>query len=418
MTFTGFRQDALALESTALPGRRPGRRFVKGLGMLKDILRNLTICFISIVMTLLGVEIVLRQTHLFGARLAYTQPDVLLGYRYTPNRQYWFFKENDHAITGKINRFGWRDKDWKEKADDGVYRIAVLGDSCVASFEVESDKTFLALTENKLNAGGPSKFELMNFGLQGAGQAEEFFVLQKDILKFNPNLVVLCFFPTNDIDDASRENSHSVRLFLDHEDPGKLPDADAMQNDVEFKLRSNINWIKQNSALVSLVCERYIAYKTEKRNRTMANAAPVTRGQGGYKDIDAINGYLTLCTSKPNDLYKAQYSLCKNIIRKMADTCRARNIDFMLVVMPDLLYDRELERRYRELDPGFDAFYFEKDLEDFSKAPGIHFLALKGPFSEYYQKHGRSLHWGHMNYEGHQVASESLAGSLLSILPN
>ena len=60
----------------------------------------------------LVLEITLRVTHLFGARISWTSPDPILGYTFNPGKDYWVNKENDHPISGKINRFGWRDKEW------------------------------------------------------------------------------------------------------------------------------------------------------------------------------------------------------------------------------------------------------------------------------------------------------------------
>ena len=70
-------------------------------------------------------------------------------------------------LQGKINSYGWRDKELSLKKPQNTYRIAVLGDSLVEAFQVESDRTFLALTEQQLNEEHKLKVELMNFGHGG-----------------------------------------------------------------------------------------------------------------------------------------------------------------------------------------------------------------------------------------------------------
>jgi hypothetical protein len=89
----------------------------------------------------LTVEIVLRKTHLFGARISWSEPDQLLGWRNSPGRTYWH-KEANHIITGKMNNFCWRDINRSLDKEKGTYRIAFLGDSMVEALNVELDSTF------------------------------------------------------------------------------------------------------------------------------------------------------------------------------------------------------------------------------------------------------------------------------------
>ena len=44
------------------------------------------------------LEIFLRTTHFQGAHLSWSEPDPILGWRYTPGKTYWTNEENDHPI--------------------------------------------------------------------------------------------------------------------------------------------------------------------------------------------------------------------------------------------------------------------------------------------------------------------------------
>jgi len=57
------------------------------------------------------------------------------------------FKENDHAITGRINSLGWRDFERARGKPEGAYRIVAMGDSYVEAFQVELESTFVAIAE-------------------------------------------------------------------------------------------------------------------------------------------------------------------------------------------------------------------------------------------------------------------------------
>ena len=76
----------------------------------KNIVINLMLVFLALLMCVIAVEITLRTTHLFGARIACSEPNSTVGWRFTPNCKYWYGREGDHPITGRINNYGWRDR--------------------------------------------------------------------------------------------------------------------------------------------------------------------------------------------------------------------------------------------------------------------------------------------------------------------
>ncbi len=66
---------------------------------LRNIILNLAFLLIIFFVFIGALELLLRTTHLFGARISWSQPDPILGWRFTPGSHYWFNKENDHPIT-------------------------------------------------------------------------------------------------------------------------------------------------------------------------------------------------------------------------------------------------------------------------------------------------------------------------------
>ncbi len=107
---------------------------------------------VPLCVVVLGVEVLLRATHLFNARVSFSEPDPEIGFRFTPGAGYWFFGENDHPVEGRINALGWRDYERTREKPVRCYRVAVIGDSYVEAFQVELDSTFVAITERRLNA--------------------------------------------------------------------------------------------------------------------------------------------------------------------------------------------------------------------------------------------------------------------------
>ncbi len=358
------------------------------------------------------LEILLRTTHLFNAKVSWSEPDHILGWKFTPGRKYWFNEENDHPIKGRINSYGWRDKEWSIKKPINTYRIAVLGDSFVEAFQVEMDRTSLALTESQLNNNQHNKVELMNFGRSGFTQTEELLVLKNCVSQFSPDMVVL-FFSPNDIGDVSRETAGDlIRPFYHISESEELILDTNFVKMREFKIKCFINWFKQHSSVISLLCERYNSYK--KQIRARAKRKPNTKGGG--TSPKKLEGYLSLCTDNTDANFLRNYKLNKILIKTMSEYCKEKGIRFILVARENRAYTPEVEEKYKLIDSTFDANFFENDLRNFAKSINAEYLGLQRIFKQSFKKAGVSLHWDHWNYEGHKVVANALTNKLSSII--
>jgi hypothetical protein len=357
----------------------------------------------AVLATLLIVEAVLRTTHAFGARVSWTEPDPGIGFRSTPGRAYWNWSENDHPVSGRINSHGWRDRERSAEKPRGVYRVAFLGDSFVEAMQVETDSTFLALAEDDLNSRSGRRVEIMNFGRSGATQTEELLILRSDVEEFSPDMVALFFNPGNDIGDVARETTGSLRPFFLLGPDGELRLDTSFNRSRAYRVRALINGLKQRSAVVSLLAERYNLLERGRRLRAAAAR------EAGFPT------YLSLCTSAPDSMYVRNYRLNKILMREMARWSRERGLRFLLVCGSAAYREDEIAR-FSEMGPDFDPDWFEGDLAGFADSLGIDYLSLQKPFRRYVEERGGSLHWGHYNYAGHRVAGRALSEKLAGIL--
>lgn len=373
----------------------------KARNLLKNILISAVIFFV-----LIGtLEIFLRSTHLFNSRISWAKPDPLLSWVNIPGMTYWHFKENDHPITGKFNKYGFRDREWSLEKPPNTYRIAVLGDSYVEAIQVESENTFLSLAMKALNNNGRIKVELMNFGQSGFTQTEELIILKNKGIQFSPDMVILVFVPGNDIDDISKATAPSnFRSFYHFGSNGELMLDTSFNKTLTFKIKAFISPLKNYSALVSFILERYNVYVSSKRKRVEPTQ-------------NTIDGYLSLATNNPAPEFLKSYNQCKLLIRAMADFCFERKIKFMLVTINDGdTYLPEVEKKYKSINATFNASFFEDDLREYAKSLNIEYLGLQSIFRESYKNSGVLLHWGHWNYQGHQIVAEALYDKLNKII--
>ncbi len=355
---------------------------------------------------LIILELLLRNYHFFDVKISWTEPDSLICWKYTPGADYWYFDENDHPIVGKINNFGWRDKNWSLEKPENTVRIAVLGDSFVAAFEVEHEQTFLNLAEVNLNSLSQRRFELMNFGRSGFTTTEELLILDIVVRNFSPDMVVLFFFPANDIADVTKHLSTDFnRPFFRHLENGEIKLDLSFKNTALFKLKKIINPIKQNSAIVSLLTERFNLLFSQRKQRPSKKESSDPEY---LKTIKKLRGDLSLASATPDSNFVKAYSLNKQLLIKIKEICSELDIEFLLVCINLAAYYPGKENKLLAIDSTFHANYFDNDLSKFAKQNKFDFIGLNSIFRENFNKNKKTLQWSHWNYNGHKLVAQVL----------
>ena len=119
-----------------------------------------------------------------------------------PNRSIWHHTP-DYRINIRTNTRGVRaDTDIPyEKAPD-VFRVVALGGSFTLGYGVVIEDLFLTQMAAELGAAGV-KCEIVNLAVSGHSTAEELITLQEEGLRYQPDLVLVGWHPT-DLDDNVR----------------------------------------------------------------------------------------------------------------------------------------------------------------------------------------------------------------------
>jgi hypothetical protein len=160
--------------------------------MKKNIVLLLGSCLIVVIIA----EFALRLSKIawepqYDNRVKITQKskNSIIGYELIPNFE-------GKAIGGyvSINSFGLRGPEVSMKKQNGVTRIAVLGDSWAFGWGVDQNEVFTSLLEKKLNQfSKKGKFEVINFSLFGYNLQQEEEILREKVISFEPDIVIFAF---------------------------------------------------------------------------------------------------------------------------------------------------------------------------------------------------------------------------------
>jgi hypothetical protein len=118
----------------------------------------------------------------------------------TPNMQSWF-GERWKAEYVQYNGQGYRDKEFTPEKEDGIYRIAIIGDSFGFGQGLQASERFGDIIEARLNESGV-RAEIYNFSLPGQTALNELDTLQEAVLPLNPDFILVQWLP-NDFERQS-----------------------------------------------------------------------------------------------------------------------------------------------------------------------------------------------------------------------
>ena len=102
---------------------------------------------------------------------------------------------------GKFNSHGFRDVDRSITKPDGVWRLAVVGDSVTMQMDIPLEKLYVQRLEHLLKEAHPeAEIECLAFGVTGYCAAQERALMQDTVLDFDPD-AILWQFHLNDASD-------------------------------------------------------------------------------------------------------------------------------------------------------------------------------------------------------------------------
>ena len=354
----------------------------------------------------------------------FSSPDALTGWRLRPGAAGWTRAEGAAYVT--INSQGWRDREHSFEKPAGVYRIAVLGDSYVEAMQVPLEEAFWSLLPGQLGRCGfasGKQIEVVNFGVSGYGTAQELVTLRERAWRYAPDLVLLAFFPGNDV----RNNSKALEP--DQQRPFFLLRDGALELDASFReapqFRRKLRSAERFTALRDLRLYE-LMWKIRAADFRVHRNSPIAVALADGSRLPSLNepGLDENVLRPPADgAWREAWEVTDRLVVEMQREVRAGGARFLLAVLstPSAVYpDAALRRRYAEVLGIDDLLYPETRLLRLARENGIDAVGLGIDMQRYADATGSFLHgfpnskpgFGHWNQAGHALAASLIASHL------
>jgi hypothetical protein len=325
-----------------------------------------------------------------------------------------------------INSLGYRDVEHTREKPAGVFRIAVLGDSFAEARQVELEDTFWKVLEARLNESGElggTRFEVLNFGVGGYGQVEELLTLRKDAIPFQPDLVLLGFFVSNDL--VNNLKSLSIRLRGEDFRPFYELVGDDLVLDQSFRDPGWSNYryrfileATHHSRLLEVANQirRLVAVRLWRQEQEKAQRVDAEDRETEWGVAEAELGISDTHFVPPqDDEWKRAWAVTEALLSEIHRETSSIGATLVLATMTDPAQvhpDPEWRERFARRLGAEDLFYVEDRLARIAACEGFIFVDTTRPLQAEATRTGKYLHGfentvlgtGHWNEQAHAVA--------------
>jgi hypothetical protein len=308
---------------------------------------------------------------------------------------------------GRSNSQGFRDKERRVSRDNVALRIVAVGDSQTYGAGVTYDQAFPTLLEKHMQQIEP-RSEVINLGVPGWEPPEELHLLKMYGLQFQPDLVMLNFYIGNDIirrRGAYRESPLVVagQSYYLHSIDNWIHDTFSPDR---FFLFHHVNYLIR----VGGVHLRELLHRSAEGS---GDLGITLRTRKGY--LQELDERTDIYLVQPTQEVQWQWERTKQTLAEFKQVLAARDIRFLLVLLPDhIQVDAQLRREFLEARGAdqhlFDFTQPQRLLVEWSEENGVPVLDLLPIFQQAGTTKGK-LYFEtdlHMTESGHRLASEGI----------
>ncbi len=325
----------------------------------------------------------------------------------------------------QINSHGFRDVSRNYEKPPNGFRIAVLGNSWTEALQVPLDKTYCSVLERKL-AGlacfAGKHVEVLNFGVSGYSTAQELLLLQQEVWKYHPDMVIVAFYSARDV-------ANNVRQLNNAGDPDQSPyyvyRGEHLVLDDSFR---NLPVVQERQIklqrLRGLVNDHVLllqAMNTLVRNGRTRVAMAAVQERAGKAGTDSMEHAIYAPPTLP--ALQEGWRITEGLLVAMRDEARTHGAELRIVTLanrPQVIPDPQKQLEFMRSLRVANLSYADERINALGEREGIPVTNLAPVLSEYAETHHvflngfdeSNLGGGHWNVTGHQVAAEAIADSL------
>jgi hypothetical protein len=333
--------------------------------------------------------------------------------------------ETEGSALVEINRDGLRDRDHSRAKPAGTLRIAVLGDSYTEALQVPVAQTFWSVLERELarSAGRYARrVEVMNFGVNGYGTAQELLTLRCCVWTYSPDVVLLAFYSGNDVSDNSRTLDRSptryARPYLTATDTGWSIDR-SFHGSWSYRAGKIVGRLIAHSRLLqignraqNLMLRRRVAVPVATEGWIGQGVVP---DHGIYRETD-------------DTAWSTAWRTTEDLMTTMAREASEHGARFAVVSVTNSIQiypDSAVRERVAHQLGVPDLLLPGRRIHTLGERLDVPVLDLVGELETYADRHGAFLHGsantapgvGHWNALGHRLAGEAIAAWMAGWLP-
>ena len=367
----------------------------------------------GVLVATLAAELILR---LLGAGdLDLYRPDPIRGIAHRPGASGWFRKEGGSFVV--INSAGFRDRERSPAKPPGTFRVAVLGDSFTEALQVPPEQTFCAVMERELErceALEGRRIEVLNFGVSDYGPASELLTLRSRVWDYRPDIVLLAFFPGNDVLDNVPALKGNPRMPYFRLRDGRLVLDDSFRALLPKEGRATglAAALIRRSRLLQRLRQVYVRFRDRPAD-ALDEFSPAWPQNPVYRPtVDAD--------------WREAWRLTEATLEAMREECEAHGVPFGLVVLstaPQVHPDPRATGPLRRALGVGDLFEPDRRLSSIAARNGIPILDLAPILAReartrrlFFHGFGSALGHGHLNADGHRRVGQLAADWLCRLV--
>lgn len=320
--------------------------------------------------------------------------------RYRPEQQGKTFPDGDirRPVPFGVNADGWNSTHGRyEPTRSRKSRVAVIGDSYVAAFEVAPTESLAARLEAAL---GDDRAEVYGFGMRGAPLSQYLHVARHVAATYAPD-VILVIIVHNDFDESYRPppgRYTSALLHLRMSDQGEVLAEIPPEPYAESALS---RWARSRSALV-----RFLLYRSQVARQVIQNAYRALFGETAryQANVDVVK----LASEGAMMRSAAHY-----VFGELANVGRSSGARVLLVM------DAPRDPIYAKLDPRqAEAYRLNAIAAEVAATAKLPFIDLTERFEADFRAHGERFEFprdGHWNARGQRIAAEAACEAVIAV---